>query len=54
MQPWQPLSPFDQALSDGPLGAGFRSAYLAMPAAAAMVLAAALPVFARRDIAVAN
>jgi hypothetical protein len=37
----------------GPLGAGFRLAYLAMPAAA-VFLAAALPVFARRDIAVAH
>lgn len=54
VRPWQPLSPFDQALSDGPLGAGFRFAYLAMPAAAALFLAAALPVFARRDIAVAH
>lgn len=53
-QPWQPLSPFDQALSEGPVGAGFRLAYLAMPAAGAVFLAAALPVFARRDIAVAN
>jgi ABC-type Fe3+/spermidine/putrescine transport system ATPase subunit len=54
VRPWQPLSPFDQALSDGPLGAGFRLTYLAMPATAALFLAAALPVFARRDIAVAH
>jgi ABC-2 type transport system permease protein len=54
VQPWQPLSPFDQALSAGLVDAGFRLPYMAMPAAAAVFLAAALPVFARRDIAVAH
>lgn len=51
VEPWQPLSPFHQALTGGPLGAGLPPAYLWMPAAAAAFIAAALPVFARRDIA---
>ncbi|MFI7602390.1 hypothetical protein [Actinoplanes sp. NPDC049681] len=54
VEPWQPLSPFSQALSDGPVGAGFRAAYLLMPTVAAVVVAAAMPLFARRDIAVAH
>jgi len=54
VQAWQPLSPFHQALTGGPLGAGLPAAYAWMPAAAAVVLAAALPVFNRRDIAAAG
>ncbi len=48
---WQPLSPFHQALTGGPLGAGLPLAYAWMPVAAAVVLAAVLPMFNRRDIA---
>jgi ABC-2 type transport system permease protein len=51
LQRWQPFSPFHQALTDGPLGAGLPLAYLWMPVAAAVFLVAALPVFDRRDIA---
>jgi ABC-2 type transport system permease protein len=51
IEPWQPLSPFDQALAGGPLGAGLPLAYLWMPVAAAVFVAAALPLFDRRDIA---
>ncbi|BCY09434.1 ABC transporter permease subunit [Actinoplanes sp. L3-i22] len=54
IEPWRPLSPFDQAMSGGPIGAGFRWAYLAMPAVAVLVMAAAAPRLARRDIAVAH
>jgi ABC-2 type transport system permease protein len=52
LQPWQGVSPFDQALAGGPLGGGVRWAFLLMPAAATVFVAAALPVFDRRDITV--
>ncbi len=51
VEPWQPLSPFHQALTGGPLGAGLPAAYTWMAVAAVLFLAAALPVFDRRDIA---
>lgn len=54
VRPWQPLSPFNQAMSGGPVGAGFQLAHLAMPLTAAVILALALPVFAHRDIGVAH
>jgi beta-exotoxin I transport system permease protein len=49
---WRGVSPFQQALAGGPLGAGLPAAYLWMPAVAAVFLLAALPVFDRRDITV--
>jgi ABC-2 type transport system permease protein len=49
--PWQPLSPFHQALTGGPLGAGPPAAYLWMLAVAITLVAIALPIFDRRDIA---
>jgi ABC-2 type transport system permease protein len=51
VEPWQPLSPFHQALTGGPLGAGVRGAYAWMPAAAVAFMAIALPLFERRDVA---
>jgi ABC-2 type transport system permease protein len=51
VQPWQPLSPFHQALDGGPLGAGLPAAYGWMPLAAAVAVALSLPIFDRRDIA---
>jgi ABC-2 type transport system permease protein len=51
VQPWQPASPFHQALTGGPLGAGMPLAYAWMVLAGAVVVAVALPVFDRRDIA---
>lgn len=48
---WQPLSPFHQALTGGPLGAGLPARYLWMPAIAVLVVVLAMPVFDRRDIA---
>jgi ABC-2 type transport system permease protein len=52
LQSWQGLSPFDQALAGGPLGGGIQWAFLWMPAAAAVFVAVALPLFDRRDIRV--
>lgn len=52
VRPWQPLSPFHQALDGGPLGAGLPAAYLWMVLATAVVLAAAIPVFERRDVSI--
>jgi len=51
VEPWQPLSPFHQALTGGPLGAGLRAAYLWMAAAAIAFLAVATPILDRRDVA---
>ncbi|HEX7745568.1 MAG TPA: ABC transporter permease subunit [Micromonosporaceae bacterium] len=51
VKPWQPLSPFQQALDGGPLGAGLPAAYGWMPLAGAVVVALVLPVFNGRDIA---
>jgi ABC-2 type transport system permease protein len=51
---WQLLSPFHQALDGGPLGAGWRPAYLWMPLAAVLVVTLAIPVFDRRDVAAAH
>jgi ABC-2 type transport system permease protein len=51
LEPWRPLSPFDQALAGGPLGAGLPVAYLWMPVVAAVFIAIAFPIFDRRDIA---
>jgi ABC-2 type transport system permease protein len=50
LKPWQPISPFHQALSGGPLGAGLPPAYAWMALAAVVFVAVALPVFDRRDI----
>jgi ABC-2 type transport system permease protein len=54
VEPWQPLSPFTQAIGGGPIGAGFQPEHLVMPVIAVLLLAAAAPAFARRDIAVAH
>lgn len=51
IEPWQPLSPFHQALTGGPLGAGLPAAYLWMAAVAIAFVAITLPIFDRRDIA---
>lgn len=52
LEPWQGLSPFDQALAGGPLGGGVQWAFLWLPAAAMVFVAVVLPVFERRDITV--
>jgi ABC-2 type transport system permease protein len=51
VEPWRSWSPFHQALTGGPLGAGLPAAYAWMVVAAVFFLAASLPVFDRRDIA---
>lgn len=52
IRPWRGISPFDQALGGGPLGGGMSWTFLWLPAAAVVFVAAALPVFDRRDITV--
>lgn len=52
IRPWRGISPFDQALAGGPLGGGVSWSFLWLPAAAVVFVAAALPVFDRRDITV--
>jgi ABC-2 type transport system permease protein len=52
IEPWQPLSPFHQALASGPLGGGLPLSYLWLLLPAVAFLLAALPVFDRRDITV--
>jgi ABC-2 type transport system permease protein len=52
LEAWQGVSPFDQALAGGPLGGGMPWTFLWLPAAAAVFVAVALPVFERRDITV--
>lgn len=51
VEPWQPLSPFQHALSGGPLGAGLPAGYLWMLAVAIGAVGLAMPVLDRRDIA---
>ncbi|GAB1516723.1 ABC transporter permease subunit [Actinophytocola sp. KF-1] len=52
LEAWQGVSPFDQALTAGPLGGGLTWVFLWMPAAAVVFVAAAVPVFERRDITI--
>lgn len=52
VRPWGVLSPFQQAISSGPIGGGLPAAWLWMPLAGAVVLGACMPRFDRRDITV--
>jgi len=52
--PWRPLSPFDQALHGGPLGAGLPPAYLWLAGGATLLTLIALPALDGRDIAAHN
>ncbi|WP_433566892.1 hypothetical protein ACQP1O_17900 [Nocardia sp. CA-151230] len=52
VRPWGTWSPFQQALADGSMGAGLRRGYLWLGLVAVAFVAAALPVFDRRDITV--
>jgi ABC-2 type transport system permease protein len=47
---WRILSPFEQAIGEGPLGYGLRWPLLALVAVAVAAVAIALPVFDRRDV----
>lgn len=49
-EPWQPLSPFHQALHAGPLGAGVPASAVLVALGAVVVLVVAVPVFDRRDL----
>lgn len=49
-EPWQPLSPFHQAVADGPLGGGIPASFSWPVLVALVVVAGAVPVFDRRDI----
>lgn len=51
LEPWRPLSPFDQALRGGPMGGGMQASYLGLALAAVVAVAVAIPVFDRRDVA---
>jgi len=51
VDPWQRLSPFHQALAEGPLGAGLPATYLWLVLGTALVLGASLRLLDRRDIA---
>lgn len=52
VEPWQPISPFHQALRDGPLGGEVTWSLLWMPVAAVVFVAVAVPLFDRRDVVV--
>lgn len=52
VEPFSPLSPFHQALEGGPLGAGLQAGYLWLLVGGLAAVAAAAPVFDRRDLAV--
>jgi ABC-2 type transport system permease protein len=51
VEPWQPVSPFYQAMADGPLGAGLPARYLWLAVVSAIAVLVSLPVLDRRDIA---
>jgi ABC-2 type transport system permease protein len=48
--PWQPLSPLTQAIRTGPIAADLPLGFLWLAIGAAVLLAASLPLFSRRDI----
>ena len=50
VEPYQPLSPFQQALQHGPLGGSLPLTLCWVALGAALALAAAIPVFDRRDL----
>ncbi|WP_112237252.1 ABC transporter permease [Kribbella monticola] len=54
VEPWRPLSPFDQALTGGPLGAGLPAAYLWLVGGAVLLTLIAMPALDGRDIAAHN
>jgi len=50
LKSWQPLSPFQQALGDGPLGSPPPASLVWVVLMAVVVVGVAVPVFERRDI----
>ncbi|MFW6034542.1 MAG: ABC transporter permease subunit [bacterium] len=53
VEPWQPLSPFTQAIDAGPVSGTVPAGFLWLALSAIVFVAAALPRFDRRDIATA-
>ncbi len=51
VEPWQPVSPFYQAMADGPLGAGLPARFLWLVVVSAIAILVSLPALDRRDIA---
>jgi ABC-2 type transport system permease protein len=51
VDPWQHLSPLEQALASGPLGGGLPLDFLWLLLGCVLVTLAALPTLDRRDIA---
>jgi ABC-2 type transport system permease protein len=50
VESWRVVSPFQQALEGGPIGGGWRAAFLLMPLVGALVTAASGRRFDRRDL----
>jgi ABC-2 type transport system permease protein len=50
VQPWRVLSPFDQAIREGPIGNGLAPTYGWVAAGAIAALVASIPFFERRDV----
>ena len=53
VEPWQPLSPFTQAIGPGPVGGTVPVGFVWLALTAVAFVAAAVPLFRRRDIATA-
>lgn len=51
VEPWQPLSPFTQAIEAGPISGTVPAGFAWLALAAVVFVVAALPAFDRRDIA---
>jgi ABC-2 type transport system permease protein len=51
VEPWQPLSPFTQAIAEGPVSGTVPLNFLWLALAAVVFLAVAVPLFHRRDVA---
>jgi ABC-2 type transport system permease protein len=50
VEPWQPLSPFTQAVQTGPVGAELPLGFAALALAAVALVVVAIPVFDHRDV----
>lgn len=53
IEPWQPLSPFTQAIGEGPVSGTVPAGFGWLALTAVVVLALSLPLFDRRDVAIA-
>jgi ABC-2 type transport system permease protein len=51
VEPWQPLSPFTQAIAEGPLSGTVPLSFVWLALAAVVFIVAAVPLFGRRDVA---